>query len=216
MKNLMLMVVLLSSLTAQADDVIRREVMRRDVAPPKEALEELYFSLADLAIQDQRDQMWALSSKTKAALWKYNIERYLRNHPELSGEAREVLQEGIQLVTTPAWFDITPGSFGYQSKSLAREDLKGRVKILLSQEAMFEAFIRLGAEPVAASVEKPTTEGRRVQAEESWSPMCHCAGDFDCGSNASYGCFSSYCIDTTHCGWMGDELCTGRCKATGN
>ncbi|HEX9984872.1 MAG TPA: bacteriocin fulvocin C-related protein [Thermoanaerobaculia bacterium] len=215
MKKLMLVAVLWSSVTAQADDIIGREVMRRDVAPPRQALEDLYFSLADLAIQDQREQMWALPSKTKSALWKYNIERYLRNHPELGGEAQEVLREGIRLVTTPAWFDITPGSFGYQPKVLAREELKARATSMLSQEAVFEVFIRLGPEPVTIPVAKPTADRRRVQTEESWSPMCHCASEFDCGSNASYGCFSSYCIDTMHCGWQGDELCIGKCKATG-
>ena len=215
MKRLALILILLSSPTARAADVISAGIMRRDAAPAKEDLENLYFSLADLATLDQRHQMWAFSSNTKAALWKYNIERYVRNHPELTADAQEVLRDGIRLVSTPAWFDITKGSFGYEAKLLALEELKRRVKNALPPEAIFEVFMRLGSEPVSASVQRSTSEEGRMQMHENFSAECHCGDVYDCGSDPRYkDCFASYCIPVFHCGYYSDELCWGRCKYT--
>jgi hypothetical protein len=162
--------------------------------------------------------MWALSSKSKAALWTYNIQRYLRHHPELSVEAQEAMHEGVRLISTPGWFDIQKGSFGYEAKSLALETHKRRVESVLQREAIQEVFMRLGPEPLTFETEMPMLQSidtRATALSSDVAPLaeydgCHCASAFDC----IYWlvCSSSYCDPVRHCGWYGDELCWGRCK----
>lgn len=215
MKSLVVLLALMSSLTLRADRAIERDAWLRDAGRPDAEIEDLYFSLMDLTLEEQRDQMWALASDTKAALWQYNIQRYLRDHPELSAEAQEVLGDGVRLVTTPAWFDIIEGSFGYEAKALAREDFKARVKGALSQGAVYEIFIRLGPEPFSVSPDEPQYQNPRLGTPRTnWGFTCSCASNFDCGSSSSSDCFSSWCTTKAHCGWYGDELCTGKCKST--
>lgn len=215
MKKLAVILALVSSLTLKADKPVDRGGWHRDVGLPEAEIADLYFSLIDLSLEDQRDQMWALSSNTKAGLWKLNILRYLRDHPELSAEAQQVLRDGIRLVSTPAWFDIVEGSFGHEPKALAREDFKSRVQSVLPRDAIHEVFIRLGPEPLIVSPGEPQHQNPRLGAPRSeWGYKCSCATNFDCGSSSSYDCFGAWCITTTHCGWFGDELCTGKCKST--
>ncbi len=181
------------------------------------ALITLYFSLTDLPTADQRDQMWALPNATKAALWTYNIKRYLRDHPELSTEAQETLREGIRLIATPAWFDIAPGSFGYEPQSNALADFKKRTISTLSRETIGDVFIRLGSEPASAGANPAEPESSR--AAKALAPRadvmhaCYCASSFECGSSSSYGCYDSWCEPTRHCGWFGWEMCVGTCKS---
>lgn len=218
MRSLVAVLGAVLSLTIQADvEINRHDSSRRQLNDRADAeIIQLYFSLSDLSLDDQRLQMWGLTSTTKAALWTYNIDRYLRDHPELSVEAQEVLREGIRLVRTPAWFDIAPGSFGYEPKSIALEELKGRMKSVLSPQTIVETFIRLGAEPVSAlwpSAQTPIADPKSRQAPRAEIYGCTCAGQWECGYFSDYSCYDSYCDWVPHCGIFHNEYCTGKCKS---
>lgn len=204
------------SFAAVADKAVGRDAgsRRAEVIRADEELVQLYYSLRDLSLEEQRVQTWGVTTKTKAALWKFNIELYLRTHTELSADAQSVLREGIRLVTTPAWFDVVEGSLGYEPKALAREALKNRAKSVLSPEQIHETFIRFGPEPLTISLDPPGNKERRPRVPQvEWGFKCSCASNFDCGSSSSYDCYGSWCISNVHCGWFGDELCTGKCKS---
>ncbi|MDQ3282614.1 MAG: bacteriocin fulvocin C-related protein [Acidobacteriota bacterium] len=159
--------------------------------------------------------MWGLSSAIKAELWNYNIERYLRDHPDLSAEAQVALRDGMLLVTTPGWFDIQDGSPGYLTKTMALANLKSRITAVLTREAIVEAFIRLGPEPVVTPSTTVTSPRLVPQTDIDVGVYCHCGSVYDCGSSMSYGCYSSWCLSQTHCGFYSDEVCWGKCKSTG-
>ena len=207
-------------MTIQGDERPRRDDVRRaPIGRPLPELENLYFSLADLSLEDQRQQMWGLSSSTKAALWTYNTERYLLFHPELSVEGQELLREGVRLINTPAWFDIQEGSIGHAAKRIALAEFKRDFEKVLPANVIYEVLIRLGSEPARAE----SQENRQSMAMAGVSPAradafyhCSCGSPFDCGSTSSYGCFDSWCIPTpSHCGPYADDPCSGRCKLTG-
>lgn len=216
MKGLGLVLCVFLAFTAQAAGDMKARERWPDRWDPNigadPAVISLYFSLSDLALEDQRAQMWALPNDTKAALWMYNIKRYLRDHPELSAEAQELLRTGIRLVATPAWFDMGPGSFGYDPQTNALSDFKERTSRVLSRETVFDVFIRLGSDPVHA-VPHPATTVFEPRADVL--NACSCASGFDCGSTSSYGCYDSWCEPARHCGWFGFEWCTGKCKSNG-
>ncbi len=208
----------LLSFPMQADADVRHESgPRRDVIErPDPDLVKLYFSLGDLSLEDQRHQMWALSSKTKAALWTYNITRYLGDHPELSANSQEILREGIRLVSMPAWFEIVPGAFGYEQKSNALAQFKLLLQTLPPQ-TVNEVFIRLGPEPEPVTSDtrtpvpsEPPNKSRLVPRVDQ--RVCYCAGSWECLSSASFHCYPSWCEMTIHCGVFNNEICTGTCK----
>lgn len=218
MKTLLVILCIMLSLTVQADDTQRRDYDRRTLtARPLPDLENLYFSLADLSLDDQRQQMWGLSSSTKAALWTYNTERYLLHHPELSVEGQELLREGVRLINTPGWFDIQEGSIGYAAKRIALAEFKRDFEKILPAEVIYEVLIRLGSEPASGDIRphRPSTPtAPSVQTNAFYH--CSCGSGFDCGSTSSYGCYDSWCIPTpSHCGPFADDPCWGRCKSTG-
>lgn len=221
MRRLAVILCVMMSLTVHADDSLRDDIACRrtaDVLPLAE-IENMYFSLADLSLEEQRQQMWGLSSATKAALWTYNAERYLRHHPELSLEAQEMVRRGTALINTPAWFDIQEGSIGYPAKKLALTAFKQDFENILSRDLIYQVLIRLGPEPVMAESEQSTPAGgsRRVSVQPNSFYHCSCGSGFDCGSTSSYGCYDAWCMPTpSHCGPFGDDACTGRCKATGD
>ena len=152
-----------------------------------------------------------MPSQTKAALWRYNIERYLRDHPEMAPEAQAILREGIGVVSIPDWFDIDPGDFGYEMKTIVLEGLKERAKKALSRETIVEVFIRLGHEPEHAAETEETSRGRI----ETNAFSCTCGSQFDCGSAVEWNCYDAWCFTVYHCGWYSSEPCWGKCKATG-
>jgi|GEM_PF-3857378 len=197
--------------TPRYDDSCHRPFIH----PSQVEIENLYFSLAELSLHDQRQQMWSLSSTTKAALWTYNTERYIGNHPDLGIEARELLHRGVSLINTPAWFDIQDGSIGYGAKRAALAEFKRNFQEVLPADLIYEVLIRLGPEPsFAGSSARPTGERRDIQPD-SWY-NCYCGTQFDCGSSGSYDCFDGYCVPTpAHCGPYGDDPCWGKCKSTG-
>jgi hypothetical protein len=175
-------------------------------------LRDLYDSLSDLSLEDQRQQMWGMTSRTKEALWSHNIQRYLRDHPELSVQAQEVLREGLRLVATPGWFDLAPGAPGYEVQSSALETFKQRMAAELSRETVVEVFIRLGPDPSSVLPEAPKDGGsRRLLPRAEVYRTCSCSGWWECGV-WSYECAPSYCDPSRHCGVFGNELCWGNCK----
>ena len=194
------------------DDTLRRDLERPELVRPDEALVQLYWSLTDLSLEDQREQTWGLSSRTKAALWTFNVERYLRDHPELTTDAQEILREGLRLVNLPAWFDIVPGAFGYELKTSALEDFKHRLETLPPQ-MVHEVFIRLGAAPqLFPSPEDDSRSGLVPRVE---SQQCYCSGWWECAPTSSYRCYDAWCDPKQHCGVFGNETCFGICKSTG-
>ncbi|HYC93442.1 MAG TPA: bacteriocin fulvocin C-related protein [Thermoanaerobaculia bacterium] len=150
-----------------------------------------------------------MPSLTKSALWGYNIERYLRDHPGLSPEAQAILREGIGLVSAPAWFDIGPGAFGYEMKTMALDGFRKRAERVLSAETIYEVFIRLGREPEVAA-EPRRSPGGKV---ETHGFSCSCGSYYDCG-RSDRDCFGSWCFIVYHCGFYSDEPCWGNCKST--
>jgi hypothetical protein len=216
MRSVIAAVAMVLSLVARAADVeVKREARtpRAPVERPNAELLQLYDSLTDLPLRDQRDQTWGLSSKTKAALWTWNIERYLRDHPELSPEAQDVLRQGIRLVTTPAFFDIQPDSFGYELQVSALENLKRQIAAVVPPAVIEEVFIRLGPQPTWYP--DLTTPASRPPVRADYVDICYCSGSWECGSNSSYSCHDSYCEPTWHCGVFHWEWCWGKCKSNG-
>ena len=192
--------------------VERDEFGRRTPADPTDMeVVDLYLSLSDLSLQDQRDQTWAMPSQTKAALWRYNIERYLSEHPAMTAEAQAVLREGIAVVSIPDWFDIEPGDFGYEMKTMVLDGLKERAETTLSPETIAEVFIRLGREPERDGETEKTSPVRI----ETNAFACSCGSQFDCGSAIEWNCYDAWCFTVYHCGWYSNEVCWGKCKATG-
>lgn len=205
---------LVMAAAAQAEIDPRRDTLRHELVRPDEALVQLYWSLSDLSLEDQREQTWGLSSKTKAALWTFNIERYLREHPELSVEAQGLLREGIRMVNMPAWLDIVPGAFGYDLKVSTLNDFKARLQMLPPQ-MVHEVFIRLGPEPQAIepAPQKPTASGsNRPSVPRVDKNACYCSSGWECLSSASFSCWPSWCEWVIHCGVFNNEACTGVCK----
>ena len=210
MKRCMVVLAVFLGLSVHAGERVDRDEItcRIPTARADRELVDLYLSLTDLPLQDQREQTWGMPSLTKSALWTYNIERYLRDHPDMSAQAQEILREGIGLVSAPAWFDIGPGVVGYDIKTMALEGFKDRAKRVLSRETIVETFIRLGREPDSAT-EPERSPGGKV---ESNGFSCSCGSYFDCGRQ-DRDCFDSWCFTVYHCGWYSDEPCWGNCKS---
>lgn len=182
----------------------------------------LYESLADLPLLDQREQAWALTSDTRTWLWKYNIDSYLRHHPELSADERSVFAEGKALVMTPGWFSTIPASHEDDRKIERLDAFKSRAAEILAPHVIYEVFLRLGPEPnqsslaVRASGRDGSTEqligpGRPVLPRVEAGESCTCASWYDCWF-LGMGCADSYCDTVRHCGFFNDEMCWGRCK----
>jgi hypothetical protein len=209
------MVVVVLSLAGQAD-AVDRETRREPAHDISAGLRDLYDSLSDLSLEDQRQQMWGMTSRTRTALWTHNIQRYLRDHPELSIEEQEVLREGLRLVVTPGWFDMAPGSPGYEMHSSTLEAFKQRMAAELPREVIVEVFIRLGAEPDSVPLEAPTDGGsRRLLPRTEVYLTCSCSGWWECGMWSERECAPSWCDPSRHCGVFGNEVCWGNCKLTG-
>jgi hypothetical protein len=221
MRTIVALVGVVLSLMVQAD--VR--VDRTDRADPESRsrpdpggradaeLVQLYLSLSELPLEEQRQQTWALSSKTKAALWKHNIERYLQVHPELGMEERNILLEGMRLITSPGWFDIEQGSFGYAAKTQALAEHKQRVETLLQPEVIYEVFLRLGPRPDTEDPLPPALGGSRMLTPRVNIDQCSCGSYYECWYyGTGFTCGSAACQIVMHCGWYGNEPCTGKCK----
>ncbi len=230
MRRTTLILGLVLTFTLQADETLRDDALcrRPENSPSLTEIENLYFSLADLALEDQRQQMWALSSRTRAALWTYNAERYLRSHPELDIEAQEMIRRGVALINTPGWFEIQEGSIGYPAKQNALGDFKRDFASVLSREVIYEVLIRLGPEPATAEdgapdrgvasaspLKAPTPGSRPFSIQPNGLFDCWCGSSFDCGSSDSYDCYKGWCTKKIHCGPYADDPCWGKCKETG-
>ena len=186
---------------------------------------DMYEYLTPLSLHDQRQQMWALSSAMKIKLSRYNVERYLRQHPELSAPQRQALNENIALITSPGWFDIQQGSPLYGAKIAALEQHKRHARDVFSPETIIEVFLRLGPEPIefrfaeeessnANSCSAPS-EGSSIAIESTPRSEalddCTCASYYECWYFGA-GCHESWCTPVIHCGWNNDEGGWGRCK----
>lgn len=229
MKRIVAVLPLVLALTMQADDRLHRSdgPSHDPTRRPDAEFIQLYVSLSELPLEEQRAQMWGLSSKSKAALWKYNLEQYLQKHAELGLEEQNVLLEGIRLVTTPAWFDIEEGSFGYDAKQQALAQHKRGAEALFQPEAIYEIFLRLGPEPpesrlatAALTAGNPTLSSggsRRLAIPRVNQDACHCTDSYECWywGSGGYECFISYCSFVRHCGFFHDEMCLGKCKWNG-
>jgi hypothetical protein len=211
----MILCVVLSPLLC-ADDLVQEDVACHRPVKVRSLsdLENLYYSLADLALEDQREQMWSLSSSTKTALWTYNAERYLRNHPELTIDQQETLRHGIALINTPAWFDIQERSIGYAAKRQAIAELKHEIENTLPRDVVYEVLIRLGPDPDALPTQETPRPGNHHRIVPEVSIFnCSCGSYYDCSAGSPYGCYEAWCIRTPyHCGFYGDEACWGKCK----
>jgi hypothetical protein len=182
-------------------------------------VEQLYFALADLPLELQREQTWGLRSATLGALWSYNIEKYVRDHPALSPEAREILARGASLAASPGWFDLQVGSIGYDAKTNALEAFKTDAKAVLSREIYTEAFLRLGHGPMIPAENAAGAMLQRMKVGVNdvgdATPKCTCSGIWECGAGwmTTSVCSDSYCNTTlSHCGVFGNEACWGKCK----
>jgi hypothetical protein len=218
MKCLLVCLAIVLSLALQAQPVAWN---RDDCMPKRDCHSEdvilLYLSLRELPLQEQRQQMWALSSRTKAAVWKYNIIRYLEDHPQLDAEARSILLEGSQLIARPGWFDTQVTAAAHEVHATALHHHKQRAERALPAEMIYEVFIRLGPEPsqtAPGGIETPSTP-----ASPSFGPRtprveqvgCTCASYYECWF-LGLGCHTSWCEPQRHCGFYNNEECWGRCK----
>jgi hypothetical protein len=197
MKTVVGVLCVLYSLQVGAQSADRFDHPRYDRKTARAAdpqLAGLYMALSELSLAEQRHQMWGLSSATKVELWRHNIERYLQKHPELEPDSRNVLLEGIALISTPAWFDIQEGSIGYQAKVQALQEHKRRIQAQLQPEAIVEIFIRLGPEPIP---EQPRRPGAIALGDGG---ECTCASWYDCPLWPAQNCYDSYCIPLQRCG----------------
>lgn len=188
---------------------------------------ELYDTLRELSLEEQRQQTWALPPETKAALWRYNLELYLREHPELGQNERAILREGIALVLTRGWFEARPDTPEYQAHQRALEEHKTRAAILFDPLTIQQVFLRLGPEPqpiASLPLEPPyvASPGTR-KMEASLRPAkpivpnvwrtCSCNSWYECWYHgAGVDCYDSYCDPVRHCGWYNSEVCWGNCK----
>lgn len=219
MRIFLLIVVYSLSVSARAQVAQHDQAeCRPSAAPSHAAVVELYMSLAELPLDEQRQQMWALSSDTRAALWAHNVKRYLLERPYIAADTSILIESGIAMIKTPAWFDIQKDSFGFAAKSQALAAFKRAVQEQLSPDAIYEVFIRLGPEPEATAkpVLSPSqgTQGA-PPVQSDFFHKCTCGGWLDCGSRDDRDCFEAYCQYTkSHCGWFNDEPCWGVCKAT--
>lgn len=199
------------TLAVQADEKIQKDRTERNpIVRADPEIVELYSTLSELPLQQQRDQTWALSSKTKAALWTYNIERYLGDHPELSSAAQEILREGIRLANIPTWFDTAPEASGFDPKSQVIENFKRQLNTLPAS-IVIQVFLRLGPEPLSAESPKDDRRAGRMVPNEG-RPECTCSGAWECGWFGG-GCNgNAWCTPVPHCGVFNNEWCFGYCK----
>jgi len=212
MKRFAMVLGLALTLAIHADEKIQKDRTERNpIVRADPEIVKLYSALSELPLQQQRDQTWALSSKTKAALWTYNIERYLGDHPELSLAAREILRDGIRIANIPTWFDTVPAASGYDPKSQLLEDFKRQLNTL-PRSTVIQVFLRLGPEPL--SVPSPAEEQQAIRIVPNVGhPECTCSGAWECGWFGSACKGNFWCTPVQHCGIFGNEWCFGTCSA---
>jgi hypothetical protein len=107
----------------------------------------LYESLSQLPRDEQRKQLRSLSSEVKAALWTYNIQRFLDSHPELDMAAQDLLREIMSVAAKPQTFEVGMGSSSFEAYQAMLEAYSRRAERLMQRRAIYESLGRLGPEP---------------------------------------------------------------------
>lgn len=152
---------------------------------------ELPTTLAELSRHSmayRRAIYQALPPATREALWREQLEGYLRPRHPLSEAQQAAVRQVIAKL--PALTAATP------DRAEARR-MRAHLSTLFDQQQFRELFIRLGSEPARAQ-------------GESRLPSCDCIDDPDC----SWGtvCKYSFCNFTIGCGFAGADECLGVCR----
>jgi hypothetical protein len=159
----------------------------------------MYDGLGALSCGERSQAYSSYPREQQLELWTLHLQKFLVNHPNLTGAQRSLVFEGLEMVASGA-LDRTDDP---KAMSLVQA-FKQRAQVQFDQETFKDAFVRLGGRvDSAAGVRRPERVG-------ALQPYCDCSRDEDCGGSDCN--FLRPCTEVPGCGPFRMELCVGACE----
>jgi len=159
----------------------------------------IYDGLSALSCGERRAAYYGYPREQQLELWTLHLQKFLTDHPNLTGTQRTVVLEGLDMIASGA-LDRTDDP---TATSLV-QSFKERAQLQFDRDTFKDAFVRLGGRrDSAAGVRRPERRG-------ALQPFCDCSRDEDCGGADCN--FLRPCVEVIGCGPFGMELCVGVCE----
>jgi len=148
----------------------------------------------------------ALPADVQGKLWIAQLEKYRADHPELNADQLSVVQDALDLLVSPDFFAIRPGTVLWKARvSRPLSELRKSAEAAFGRDAAQAVFGQLGGTPEGA-FELTRAGGLPVKA----TPPCNCSQVSDyCGSGTF--CAAITCVRQTGCGTLWRYACDGLC-----
>lgn len=184
-------------------------------AANRDKLPKTYAAFGELPVEYRRAAYQFTSDTLKSDFWREHLENYLTNHPQLTDDQRQVLLEGIQMVT-PQFFAALSQKDDNLIKRRSRAQLsflEVRAQAVLSHQQIGEIFAQLGPATSEFVLLAPQGDQPKVIPIR---PSCSCAQTHDfCPNGAGCG-RGAGCVGTSvGCGWIWVNGCNGSCYYVG-
>jgi hypothetical protein len=192
--------------------------MRVALHEPRVDVETAYSQFSQsTTIQLRKEAFRTLSDEMRTDLWLLHLERFLKAHPDLTAEQRDVVLDVIGvLATAPSWQELN-SSGSYVAARLHRIDLVALS--VMPRDLYSSAFVRLGDDFVLLADEPHPTSGSR-----SWKVIGNPIVQWDCDCNKAHSfcdtltnptpvCATALCKSYPDgCGWFWAQPCDGLCS----
>ena len=99
----------------------------------------LYNICRGLSPKEERVLRHALMPEVRASLWRHHLLKHL-DDPALSQAQRTVIEEGLELLSAPAWSTILPGHPEWSSKEDRLREHRLHAEAVFSKERIVELF----------------------------------------------------------------------------
>jgi len=156
-----------------------------------------YDALAPLSCSERKALVHEYPREQQLELWTLHLQRFLAAHPELSGEQRSLVFEGLGMISS----GLLHRTDDPAAKSLVAA-FKQRAQQQFDRDTFADAFVRLGGRPDRSRGD------RRPSRVRTTIPDCACADEGDCGG---FDCYNFTCRFVEGCGPFGFDICTGLC-----
>lgn len=169
---------------------------------PGHSLGTIYDGLGALSCGERSTAYASYSREQQLALWTLHLQKFLADHPNLTGAQRAAVREGLDMIASGALDRANDP----KARSLV-EAFKERTQRQFDQETFKAAFVRLGGRRDSSAV---VQRAERAGAG-ALIPDCNCDGEEDCDSSEDCN-LTRNCFEVINCGPFHMYYCFGMCE----
>lgn len=149
-------------------------LLSRTVALAQSSVDARYQAILTKTPLQQKQVILQCSAAEQAEIWTAHLKRFLADHPDLNGEQRSVIYEGLGLLAAGVIERARLGQAEISAVALAEIDhFDERAKASMSRELGRAAFAELGPAEPALAVSLPHLIARPLSGE------CECSARSD-------------------------------------